>query len=203
MHTNKLTIIGGGGHSKVVLDALELCGLHYAVTLYDDNPHLIGKTVVGYTIEATLHPLSDIISNIHVAIGNNLVREKIYRSLSKNAPLLTIVHPTAVISRNSEVASGTFIAAKAILAPGSNIGEGCIVNHGAIVDHDVKIGPYSHIAPNSTLGGNVSVGNGVLVGAGAVILPGVIIGNGATIGAGSVVTRDVAENSVVKGVPAG
>ncbi|WED41919.1 acetyltransferase [Legionella cardiaca] len=202
MHTKQLTIIGGGGHSKVVIDALELCEGNNIISLCDDNPQVVGKIVGGHVV-ATTPPLSQISANVHVAIGNNQVREKIYRSLSKNAALFTIIHPSAVISKTAEIAGGSFIAANAILAPDSNIGEGCIINHGAIVDHDVNIGPYSHIAPNSTLGGNVSIGVGVLIGSGAVVLPGIMIGNGATVGAGAVVTRNVPENSVVKGVPAG
>jgi acetyltransferase-like isoleucine patch superfamily enzyme len=43
---------------------------------------------------------------------------------------------------------------------------------------------------------------GVSIGSNATILCGVTIGQGATIGAGSVVTRDVAPNAVMAGVPA-
>lgn len=202
MSTKQLIILGSGGHSKVVLDALEYCTNDYSIMLCDDNPHRVGDSVLGYTINVTPHPLANITDKVHVAIGSNTVREKIYHSLSKDV-LLTIIHPSAVIAKTAEIAGGVFIAANAILGPESNIGEGSIINHGAIVDHDVKIGPYCHIAPHSTLGGNVLVGTGVLIGAGATILPGIKIGNGATVGAGAVVTRNVAENSVVKGVPAG
>ncbi|MDI9817746.1 MULTISPECIES: acetyltransferase [unclassified Legionella] len=202
MHTSELVILGGGGHCKVVLDAFELSGKHYKVKLYDNNPLLTGKAVAGYVVKAAPHSLDAINTNVHVAIGNNLVREKIYRSLSKSASLLTIIHPTAVIAKTAEIASGTFIAANAILAPESSIGEGCIINHSAVVDHEVKIGSYSHIAPNSTLGGNVVIGDRVLIGAGAVVLPGVRIGDGATVAAGAVVIRDVEANEIVKGVPA-
>jgi maltose O-acetyltransferase len=45
------------------------------------------------------------------------------------------------------------------------------------------------------------VGNNVRIGSNATILP-VKIGNNAIIGAGSVVTKDVPENSIVKGNPA-
>ena len=42
----------------------------------------------------------------------------------------------------------------------------------------------------------------MFVGAGATILPGVSLGNGAVIGAGSTVTKDVADETTVAGVPA-
>ncbi len=48
----------------------------------------------------------------------------------------------------------------------------------------------------------VSIGNGVWIGGGAIILPGVKIGDNCVIGAGAVVTKDVADNTVVAGNPA-
>ncbi len=40
------------------------------------------------------------------------------------------------------------------------------------------------------------------IGAGATILPGVTVGENAVVGAGSVVTHDVAPNTIVAGNPA-
>jgi acetyltransferase-like isoleucine patch superfamily enzyme len=48
----------------------------------------------------------------------------------------------------------------------------------------------------------VVIGKDVWIGANCIITPGVTIGQGAVIAAGSVVTKDVAENSIVGGVPA-
>ena len=48
----------------------------------------------------------------------------------------------------------------------------------------------------------VKIGKRVWVGAGATLLPGVTIGDNAVIGAGSVVTKDVAPNTIVAGNPA-
>lgn len=50
---------------------------------------------------------------------------------------------------------------------------------------------------------DIDIGNNVWIGAGAIILPGVSIGSGSVIGAGSVVTRDVADNCLYAGNPAG
>ncbi|WP_029066204.1 sugar O-acetyltransferase [Labrenzia sp. DG1229] len=48
----------------------------------------------------------------------------------------------------------------------------------------------------------VTIGNQVWIGGAAVILPGVTIGDRAIVGAGSVVTKDVAANTIVVGNPA-
>jgi acetyltransferase-like isoleucine patch superfamily enzyme len=48
----------------------------------------------------------------------------------------------------------------------------------------------------------ISIDDEVWIGSGCRILDGVRIGRGATVGAGSVVTRSVAEGTVVAGVPA-
>jgi acetyltransferase-like isoleucine patch superfamily enzyme len=48
----------------------------------------------------------------------------------------------------------------------------------------------------------VTVGRHAIIGAGTVILPGVTIGTGAAVGAQSLVRRDVADFTIVGGVPA-
>jgi galactoside O-acetyltransferase len=48
----------------------------------------------------------------------------------------------------------------------------------------------------------VTIGRHAIVGAGTVILPGVTIGTGAAVGAQSLVRRDVADFTIVGGVPA-
>jgi acetyltransferase-like isoleucine patch superfamily enzyme len=52
------------------------------------------------------------------------------------------------------------------------------------------------------VGQDIVIGDGVWIGSNAVILGPCIIGNNAVIAAGAVVTRDVAENMIVAGVPA-
>lgn len=48
----------------------------------------------------------------------------------------------------------------------------------------------------------VTIGDYVFIGPRSIILPGVTIGNGAVVAAGAVVTKDVAPQSIVAGVPA-
>ncbi len=48
----------------------------------------------------------------------------------------------------------------------------------------------------------IKIGNYVFIGPRAILLPGINIGDGAIIAAGAVVTKDVAPNTIVGGVPA-
>lgn len=67
------------------------------------------------------------------------------------------------------------------------------VNHGIYFEQGKGRG-------NSTA--PIHVGDRVWIGAGVTILPGIRIGNDAVVAAGAVVTKDVAERTLVGGVPA-
>ena len=63
-------------------------------------------------------------------------------------------------------------------------------------EHDIESEDFKAVnAP-------VKIGDYVFIGPSVIILPGVTVGNGAVVGAGAVVTKDVAEYTVVAGVPA-
>lgn len=67
------------------------------------------------------------------------------------------------------------------------------------VGHDVN--PKDRLSKRN-LASPIRVGNNVWIGGGVIILPGVTIGNNAVIAAGSVVTRNVADSTLVAGNPA-
>lgn len=80
-------------------------------------------------------------------------------------------------------------------------GLGCVVHPKAV------IGEGCRIYQNVTIGGRNGsgapiIGNNVVIYAGACVLGGIRIGDNAQIGANAVVIRDVAEGTVVGGIPA-
>lgn len=50
--------------------------------------------------------------------------------------------------------------------------------------------------------GKIKIGNNVYIGNCAMIMPGVTVGNNVVIGAGSIVTKSIADNTIVAGNPA-
>lgn len=195
METDSFILIGGGEHARVVVDALLAC--HARVNALFDPKYsgeLFGVPQMGQ-YGASVFPDSKAI----VAIGNNNIRKKVAEVCSHSFGL--VVHPSALVSKFSQIKTGSMILHGTTIQAQTQIGQHVILNTGAQVDHDCVIGDYAHIAPGAVLCGRVQVGEGTLIGAAATVIPGIQIGKWAIIGAGAVVTKDVPDFSVVVGVP--
>ena len=197
----QLLLFGAGGHGRVVAEAAMLAGVWALINASDRNKDLcVGELLPGIPLlDDAAAGLID--GGVHIAIGDNAARER-EASLWGTSRLVSILHPSAQVSKFSVVANGCFVAATAVLAAGSDLAVGVIVNHGAVVDHDVEVGAFSHIAPNATLGGRSRVGQRVFIGAGAVILPSISVADDITVGAGSVVLSDLLQAGTYAGSPA-
>ena len=77
-----------------------------------------------------------------------------------------------------------------------------IINSRALIEHDCQIASHSHVAPGAVLCGQVSVGEQAFIGAGATVIQQITVGHRAIIGAGTVIVKDVAADTIVKGVAA-
>lgn len=200
----RIAIVGAGGHGRVVADAAELAGWN-EVIFYDDAwPR---KSVTGSwpVVGDTFRLMSDLelYDGVFVAIGHNVVRLKIAAQLrERGCRPAVIIHPSAIVSRHSQVNSGTVVMAGVVVNAGAVISEDCIINTCAVVEHDCRLGRGVHVSPGALLAGGVSVGEGSWVGLGAALKQLVHVGSSATIGAGSVVLQSVPDNCTVVGVPA-
>ena len=83
---------------------------------------------------------------------------------------------------------------------------GVVIGDGSQIGHNVVFATLNHgLSPEDrkhTYPAPIVLGKNVWVGSNSTILQGVTIGDNAVVAAGSVVTKDVAANTVVGGVPA-
>jgi UDP-2-acetamido-3-amino-2,3-dideoxy-glucuronate N-acetyltransferase len=109
------------------------------------------------------------------------------------------------IQKNATVGARCKISSHTFICEGVAIEDEVFVGHGVMFINDRY--------PRATAGGGLQtesdwnviptrVRRGASIGSGAVIMCGITIGERALIGAGAVVTRDVAADAVVAGVPA-
>lgn len=191
--TDKVYLYGASGHAKVVLEIARKAYVDVPC-LIDDNPEV--SELDGLPVVHSADGLSPVI----VTIGNCRIRRDIVRRLAPRE-YMTVVHPSAVVSDQATLGTGTVVMAGALLNPGVKVGDHCIVNTGASLDHDVRTGDFVHIAPHCTLCGDVEIGEGSWIGAGTTIIQGIRVGSNCFIGAGSVVVGDIPDNTLCYGNP--
>ncbi len=83
---------------------------------------------------------------------------------------------------------------------GVTLGDGCQIGHNVVfatLNHGLSPEDRENTYPAP-----IMLGRNVWVGSNATLLPGVVVGDNAVIAAGAVVTRDVATDTIVGGVPA-
>ena len=204
MPSGSLVIVGAGGHADVVRAAAEASGwriaAHVDETVACDAIHRGVQMLGGVNALDRAIELSE---NVHVAIGNNAVRERLASEVTRRgARLTTIVHPSAFVDPSATVEAGTAVLAVAAINPLATIGTAVIVNTGAIVEHHCHLDDAVHVAPGAVMGGHCRIGAQALIGLGARLRDRIAVGANALVGTGAVVVSDVGEDATVIGVPA-
>lgn len=199
MSSERIAVLGAGGHAMVVVATLQACGRN-VVAVYDDAEQRWGGDVLGVPVVGPVDAVrsSDCTHGV-IGIGDNRVRERISRAV--DIEWTTVVHPMTWIHPAVPIGGGTVVFAGAIVQPGAEIGMHVILNTKASLDHECRVGDFAHIA-HSQIGGGVVLGDGAFVALGASVLPWRKVGAWAIVGAGAVVTKDVAAGATVIGIPA-
>lgn len=200
----RLAILGASGHGKVLADIASQIGWN-DIEFFDDRwPQLTTLEhwfVVGNS-QSLLQQFNDY-DGVIVGIGNNAVRLEKQQWLEQyNAPIVSLIHPSAVISSFVSVGIGSVVMANAVINPFSSIGRACIINTASTVDHDCHLSDGVHISPGAHLAGGVTIGQCTWLGIGSNVIQLVEIGDNVIVGAGSTVIHSISSSKKVVGSPA-
>ena len=201
----RIAIIGAGGHGEVAQECLDLIYQDGVETVYYDDrfPELerVGKTLVLGTAGDACDPEAP--GNVFVAIGQNEIRARLVERLLKSGKtLVTILHPSCILSPNCRIGEGTITISGSVINRGASIGRGVIMNTLSSAGHDCTLGDFAQLGPGVNLGGGVMIGPGAFLGIGVKAVPGVRVGAWTVVGAGSVVLEDLPPYTFCYGSPA-
>ena len=208
--TQDVAIIGAGAFAREVLDvfdaatadggALAVCG--FVVDAEYGTP---GTDINGRPILGGFDWLEEHASTVRFICGVGAPQHRIKlvrRSMAAGARFVSIVHPSAILTRWVEIGEGVVITAGCILTNRIRLGNHVQLNLLTTVGHDARLGDFATTAPGVNLSGNVTLGEGAYIGTGANVIEKTSIGAWSIVGAGSTVIRDVPANSTSVGTPA-
>jgi len=209
MNLIPLIVFGASGHARVILDMAARTGRFHILGLLDSfkpaGERLLEHTVLGNESRlpelAVAHPGLQ----VHIAIGDNDVRERITRQLQADCPgilLATIIDPSAIVSSYADIGPGTCIMPGAVVNAGAATGHSCIINSRAVLEHDARMGDLSSLGPGAVAAGGANIGRSAAVLAGGVIKHGVSLGDHCIASTGAVVTVNSDPCCVLEGNPA-
>jgi sugar O-acyltransferase (sialic acid O-acetyltransferase NeuD family) len=202
-YNQRIVLLGYSGHAYVIADAILKCklNLYGYVALKHSLTNYYKLEYLGFEHDQDFQGWGKGYGFV-LAVGNNLTRRNFFHNFSvRDESIVSVFHPSAVISELVSIAKGVVVLANANINALSKLGDGVIINTGATVEHECTIGDFVHIAPGATLAGNVCVGDNTFIGANAVVKEGVKIGKNVVIGAGTVVLRDIEDGMKVLGNP--
>lgn len=191
----KLLLIGAGGHCRSVIDVVRAVGEYEIVGLLG-LPNEVGTIVDGIEVIGTDKDLMLHLNSVDEClitigqIGSPKRRVVIWEQLIElNAPMATIVSPTAYVSSTVVLGKGSIVMHHALVNAGAHIGLNCIINTKALVEHDAQLGNHVHISTGAIVNGGTSVGDNSFIGSGAVLHHGLEFKEGTIITAGKVVSE--------------
>lgn len=165
-----LLIVGAGIYGLVAKEIAESMGCFLRIDFVDDGAKETpdGTSVIGTTKD--LPELSKRYTNVIVAIGNPVVRQKLIHIIEEETllRLVTLVSPRAYVSPSAQIGKGCIIEPMAVVHTGAALGKGCLICAGAVVNHAAMCGDCVQVDCNATVDGNTVVPGGIKVASGTV-----------------------------------
>ena len=210
MAQGKIILVGGGAFAREllswILDASDVNVLPPVTGYLDDNADAFtgfpAAEVTWLGTPTDYRPQDgDLFA---IAIGDTGAKASTCATLAaKGGKFLTVIHPSAIISRSAKLGTGVVVGPNSYVATHAILGDYVCVNSLSGIGHDAMIGASATISSQVDVTGAVTVGEKVFIGSGARLLPKISVGANSRIGAGAVVVRSVKPDTTMFAKPAG
>lgn len=203
----KIIIVGGGGHAKVVISIIKKRVLFDILGYLDfnDKGEILGVPYIGG--DDKLHELFlEGVNLVALGLGQVDLTQNRFNVVKKikeiGLSFPPIVSKDAIVNEDVFIDEGSQIFDGVVLNPGAKIGKFSIINTKATIEHDCFVGNFCHVATGAVLSGGVEIGDFTMVGSNAVVIQYKKIISNCMIGSGTVVTKDIVDEGVYIGNPA-
>ncbi len=181
-----LLLVGAGGHARAIVEALTVA--RCPIESYVDprpNDWLKARHLCS-DAEAEALPVERFVLGVGgLAPEQLLKRLALFRNYRARGWMShTVIHGSAVISKDSKFGEGCIILARAVIQPAVELGDAVIINTAAVIEHDSSVGTGTHVAPGAIILGGCKVGEACMIGAGALVLPGARVPDATLVPAG-------------------
>lgn len=200
----KVIIYGGGGLSKMIIEAVRVLGCYQIEGIIDDGMKK-GTDVIGSPVLGGAEALPELAARgIRMAvnsvggIGDFQVRLNVFHILAKAGFLCpAIVHPTAHVDPSARLAAGVLVLAQSYVSGNARVGMGTLINNSVVISHDNVIGACVNLSPGTMLAGDVIIDDFAQLGMNVNVNIGVHIGSFARIANGATIKGNVPQGGRV------
>ena len=208
--TERVVIIGAGGHAREVADIIRHQSHDGAAPI--PLGFVVDREYLTPEIDYELPILGDWSwfenadrerISVICAVGDPVVRKRwVQRAMSLGLRFTKVISPLAFVAPSAVVGEGVMIFPFSVISTAVAVGDHSIINTGSNISHDGKLHDFVTIGPGVHIAGNVSIGEGCYVGIGANVIERVSIGSWTIVGAGATVIHDLPEAVTAVGTPA-
>lgn len=193
----QIVLVGGGGHCKACIDAIEESNCYEIVAIVD-LPDKVGTSILGHEIKYTDSDLKELCckyKNFLITLGqikSPSLRVSLFNELkSYGADFPIIISPRGYVSKHAQIGEGSIIMHDALVNADAKLGVNCIINNKCLIEHDVKIGDHCHISTASVVNGGAVIGDRVFIGSNSIIRDNITIASDQVISAGIKVMKSI------------
>jgi len=130
-----------------------------------------------------------------IGYGNMRGRQTAYQCIIDHGyKLFSMVHPKAIMEKNTTLGEGCIILSGAVIDQGVFIGPICYVDIGVTIGEDCHIGANNYFSASCVVGGSVKIGEGNFFGLNSTIVNDVTLGSNLMVNAQTLVHKNFTDN---------